>query len=437
LEPVYEIILGDDDDGLQIFQIPAVLLDPKVEIVAPGHYLTFKQGEAIDFECVVTYGQQPYTYQWHSDFDGDIAAVQNFTTSSLATVDKKGTLVPHTISIQIRDNQNRWCMDYIAVFIEPGNLVTFPTDWTIAIAVGGFVVVLGAALLLLKRRGTIGILFFFLMLMSAFMMLPAISASSEVPTFQALSPSWPEGAYDDGVKEVGIEWCGLSVWKPLPWSEINSEGFYHWIGGVGGFNKEFNWGEYSAFEEDFKDEAYGGKDSEWVDAVDIVYYQDHGGSNGVTFRSLHDDKSLHYRECRWGDGDLETIALDSCSAFFWENSTGHNVFERWADTMQGVHMVCGFATTSHNRQTRGLRFAKYMTGTGSSALTTKNAWFKACDETENSDTVTAVFYASKSSNPLNPQQDDPINDHLYGFGYVCTDPVPGTFGWYVLITSNC
>lgn len=437
LEPVYEIIYDDPDDeeeGLQIFTVSAVLLDPKVEIVTPGHWLTFKQGQAIDFECVVTYGQAPYTYKWHSDFNGDVSLTQNFTTSTLATVSKKDFLVPHTISIQVRDAQNRWCMDYIAVFIEPSELAILPTELTIAIA---SVVVLGVALLLLRRRGKVGVLFFLFILMTAFVMFPVVSSNGEVQNFQALNVEGPTGAYDDGVKEVGIEWCGLSVWKPLPNSEINSEGFYHWMGGVGGFNKEFNWGEYSAWEEDFKDEAYGGKDSDWVDAVDIVYYQDHGGPNGVTFRSLHDDKSLHYRECRWGDGDLETIAFDSCSAFRWENSTGHNVFERWAPTLQGVHMICGFATTSHNRQTRGLRFAKYMTGTGMSALTTKDSWFKACAETEGSDILTAVFYASKSPNPLNPQQDDPINDHAYGFGYVCTDPIPGSFSWYVYITSSC
>ena len=100
-------------------------------------------------------------------------------------------------------------------------------------------------------------------------------------------------------------------------------------------------------------------------------------------------------------------------------------------------MVCGFETTSYNRQTRGLKFAQYMTGAGGLALTTKDSWFKACAETEGSDVVTAVFYASKSSNPLNPQQDDPINDHAYGFGYVCTDPIPGTFGWFVFITATC
>ncbi|MFW9770404.1 MAG: DUF6345 domain-containing protein [Candidatus Thorarchaeota archaeon] len=439
LKPVYEIVLDeadDDDDIFQIFVIPATLLDPEIEITSPGHWLTFTQGQEISFESTVTYGLPPYTFSWHSDFDGVLSTSQNFSTSSLSVVEKKGVPVPHTVVVEVRDAKNALGYDYIAVFIEYGQITAFPTELTVALA--GGLVFIGLAVLLLKRRGATGILFFLLMLGSAFMMLPAISASSDFTNSRTYSPSAPTGAYDDGVKEVGIEWCGWSVWKPLPNSEKNSEGFYNWMGGPGGYSQEFNWGDYSAWERDFKAEAYGGIDDEWVDAVDFVYYQDHGGPDGVKFRSNEDDKTLHFRECRWGDGDLDTIVIDACSPLRWENNTGHNVFERWANTLQGIHMVCGFGSTSHNRQTRGGKFALYMTGFYTiPAHTIKDAWFRACSETEGSDIISAVFYASKSSNPLNPQQDDPVNDHAYGFGYVCTDPVPGTFGWYVLITSTC
>ena len=440
LEPIYEIVLNeadDDNDALQIFMVPAVLLRPEVEIVSPGHWLTFNQSEDITFECDVTYGLGPFTFEWYSDFDDLISVSQNFTISSLSAVDKKGVTVPHTIHVRVKDSYDRWCLDYIAVFIEPSTLAAFPAPLTIVAVAGGLVIVLAAALIL-KKRGVAAVLLFLLMLVSAFTILPIASARDVAHNSRTISPSAPSGAYDDGIKEVGVEWCGVSVWKPLWNSEIAVDGFYNWMGVHGGFSREFNWGEYSAWEEDFKDEAYGGKDSEWVDAVDIVYYHDHGSPDGVTFRSNHDDKWLDFRECRWGDGDLETIVMDACSTLAWENSTGHNVFERWADTLQGLHMVCGFETTACNRQTRGSKFAQYLTGYGTMpAHTTKDAWFRAAAETQGSGTIAAVFYASKSSNPLIPQQDDPVNDHAYGFGYVCTDPIPGTFGWYVLITTTC
>ena len=71
------------------------------------------------------------------------------------------------------------------------------------------------------------------------------------------------------------------------------------------------------------------------------------------------------------------------------------------------------------------------------SATIVNAWFRSCLETEPSDHVAAVFYATKSTNPYQPQWDDPIHDHAYGFGYVCSDPKPGEYKNFVYITSSC
>jgi hypothetical protein len=206
------------------------------------------------------------------------------------------------------------------------------------------------------------------------------------------------------------------------------------MGTTGGFSREFNWGEYSAWEEDFKDAQFSGTDTQWIDAVDFVYYQDHGSPNGVAFTSNHDDHGLNYWHMRLGDGDLDSIVFDACSPLAWMNSTGHDVFQRWAPAMQGIHQVCSFGTSSKNSNTRGTKFATYMTDQG---MTIINAWFKACLETEPSDHTSAVFYTTKSPNPYAPQLDDPINDHAYGFGYVCSDPKPGEFLYYVYIVNSC
>lgn len=303
---------------------------------------------------------------------------------------------------------------------------------------GSVAVLLAGLLVLRRRRGGFAILFL-LMMFSAFMFLPVNAVSRDIPEGGKFAPSAPTGAYDDGVKEIGIEWVGMSyLSKPLWNTEKNIEGFYNWMGVIGGYNREFNWGEYSAWEEDFKDEQFSGTDKEWVDAVDFVYYQDHGGPDGVAFTSNHDDKSLEYTALRLGDGDLDSIVFDACSPLAWENKTGYTVFQRWAPALQGVHQVLSFATGSHNSATRGAKFGLYMTGFGViSSMSIIHAWFRATLETEPADVQSAVIYASKSPNPLFPQLDDPINDHAYGFGYVCSDPTPGTFSWYVYITSNC
>jgi hypothetical protein len=440
LYPVWEIEIIEDDTeefhGIHsIVYIDATLFDPVVEITTPTHGISMMPGASITFDCSVSFGTPPYTYEWSSDFDGVLSTSKSFTTVSLSEILKKDTPVPHAISVRVRDAEDRGASDCIAVTIEP---VDFDMNTTLTIAVGAVAVLLVSLLVLRRRRGGF-VLLFLLMMFSAFIFLPVANAGPNASGTRTYAPSAPSGAYDDGVKEVGIEWVGMSyLSKPLWNTETNIEGFYNWMGLLGGYNREFNWGEWSAWEEDFKDAQFSGTDTEWIDAVDIVYYQDHGGPDGVAFTSQHDDGSLDFSDMRLGDGDLDTIIFDACSPLAWENKDGDDVFTRWAPTLQGIHQVCSFATGSHNSATRGTKFAFYMTGFSIiPSRTIVQAWFRATLETEGSDIQSAVFYASKSPDPLNPQLDDPINDHAYGFGYVCSDPTPGTFNWYVYITSNC
>jgi hypothetical protein len=409
----------------------ATILDPVVHIVTPSGAYVALPGESITFDCDVTWGTPPYTYEWSSNFDGVLSTSKSFSTSFLSEVTKKGVHVPHAVAVKVIDADNRGCSDCVSVTIEPGN---FNPNMTIAFAVAGIAAILLGSLVVMRRRKVLPLLFFLLMMFSAFMFLPISSARTDSISTPKFIPSAPTGAYDDGVKEIGIEWVGLSAHHPLWNTQTNIEGWYNKMATTGGFNKEFNWGEYSAWEEDFKDAQFSGTDTEWVDAVDFVYYQDHGGPDGVSFTSNHDDGSLNPWHMRLGDGDLDSIVFDACSPLAWENESGSTVFERWAPAMRGVHQVCSFASTSKNSAERGTKFATYMTDLG---MTIVNAWFRACEETEGADRVSAVFYATKSPNPLAPQLDDPINDHAYGFGYVCTDPIPGSFNYYVYIVSNC
>ncbi|MHA1137888.1 MAG: DUF6345 domain-containing protein [Candidatus Thorarchaeota archaeon] len=438
LYPVYEIELlepADNEMPIDIHNI--MILDstffrPQVEIITPSSGISMMPGASIIFNCEVQLGTPPYTYEWGSDFDGVLSTSKTFTIQTLSELTKSDIPIPHAISVRVRDAENRGASDCIAVIIET---VDFnPPNPTLTIVAVSGIAVLAAGLFILRRRKITPILFFLLMMFSAFMLFPVASATSEIPSTPKFVPSAPTGAYDDGIKEIGIEWVGMSHSKPLWNTETNIEGWYNKMGTTGGYSREFNWGEYSAWEEDFKDVTHSGTDTTWIDAVDFVYYQDHGGPNGVAFTSNHDDKGLHYLHMRLGDGDLDSIVFDACKPLAWENPDGDNVFERWAPAMQGVHQVCSFATNSMNSAVRGTNFATYMTDLG---MTIVSAWFRATLETEPSEHLAAVFYASKSSNPLNPQLDDPINDHAYGFGYVCTDPTPGSFGHYVYITTSC
>ncbi len=436
LYPVYEIEFIEEDDEIgfeihNIVQLDSTFFKPKVEITLPVSSISSMPGTSITFDCEVQLGTPPYTYEWGSDFDGVLSTSKSFSTQTLSEVLKIDVNVPHAISVRVRDAENRGASDCVAVLIEP---VDFNPNPTITIAAIASVAILVAGLFIFRRRKITPILFFLLMMFSAFLFLPIASAGSGIPDTPKFTPSVPSGAYDDGVKEIGIEWVGMSHGKPLWNTETNIEGWYNKMATTGGYSREFNWGEYSAWEEDFKDSTYSGTDTTWIDAVDFVYYQDHGGPNGVAFTSNHDDKGLEYLHMRLGDGDLDSIVFDACSPLAWENKDGDDVFARWGPSLQGIHQICSFATGSKNSATRGTAFATYMTDLG---MTIVSAWFRATLETEPGDHLAAVFYGSKSPNPLSPQLDDPINDHAYGFGYVCTDPTPGSFGNFVFITNSC
>ncbi|MFW9944612.1 MAG: immunoglobulin domain-containing protein, partial [Candidatus Sifarchaeia archaeon] len=59
--------------------IDATLLNPQVEITAPSHGISVMPGTSITFDCSVTFGTPPYTYQWGSDFDGVLSTSKTFT----------------------------------------------------------------------------------------------------------------------------------------------------------------------------------------------------------------------------------------------------------------------------------------------------------------------------------------------------------------------
>jgi hypothetical protein len=438
LFPVYKLnVLKIDTDGIDfnmLLKFDATEFKPRVYITNPSSSITVTPGTSVTFDCVVSLGTPPYTYEWKSDFEGVLSTASTFSISTLSEVLKKGVNVPHAIAVSVWDAEDRWLSDVVAVTIDSDPPLQI--DLGIILVGLGAILVIVSATIVLKRKGAF-ILFFLLMLVSAFTLFPIVSATSGVS--KTINPSPPTGAYDDGIAEVGVEWIGLSHNKPLYNNQKNTEGFYNWMYSHGSYSKGFNWHEYSAWEEDFKDASFGGTDSEWVDAVDIAYIHSHAGPQGVGFTSSHDYKALRFSEMRLGDGDLETLAIDACKSLAWVDKYGNNVFERWAPAFQGLHQVCAFVTNSANSAKTGPYFGLYMTGLGYAfqSRTIIDAWFRSCLETEGSDTVSAVFYATKSTNPYQPQQDDPINDHAYGFGYQCSDPTPGSIKHFVYITMTC
>jgi hypothetical protein len=253
---------------------------------------------------------------------------------------------------------------------------------------------------------------------------------------------------------VGVEWvCDYSaVGKDsVTCRDDCAEGFYDTIGAHPDWQGKFNRGDADAWEEHFKRSSMGGTDSSWIDDVDFAYFAGHGAGagyvdtgvgrgGGFTFgQYAHDDWVLAAipgnREPRWGDGKLEWIVLDVCSALAFKSDGGgvlYTICQRWAnsDVMNGLHYILGFRSAAHDRCSRGRIFAEYLTGArDGTKYTIREAWRKATDDTESDyydedddryyPVVGAYLRASSSGS-------NTYNDHLYGCGSVSSDPDPSS-----------
>ncbi|MHB9071756.1 MAG: DUF6345 domain-containing protein [Sedimentisphaerales bacterium] len=167
---------------------------------------------------------------------------------------------------------------------------------------------------------------------------------------------------------------------------------------------------------DCKESQYTSNNSQYIDGSDIHYHVGHGGDrwdwgNMKTLRAvIFDDSAMVPSEAKriWGNNDLEWIGFRCCKLLN-DSSRGY-----WANTMQGLHLFCGFKTNSYANDNFGKIWAERMAQQKQVYL----AWFAAADETQQNG-VEARVLAEHSDN---------WNDRLWGYGYVSSDnPVDNTY----------
>ena len=165
----------------------------------------------------------------------------------------------------------------------------------------------------------------------------------------------PAGAVATEV-DVATEWIGPS--QGLDGSPANASGFVNRMRSAGALVR-FNWGEDNAWERDFKDPAFGGTDSAWVDNVDAVFYTGHADAAGWVFNGSHDDVRLDHSEASYGQVDLEWLVIAACGPL-QEGRTPTAWWQRWGPVFRGLHLLCGYNNESADNTVEGGKWAGYM-----------------------------------------------------------------------------
>ena len=235
-----------------------------------------------------------------------------------------------------------------------------------------------------------------------------------------------------GEREVAAYWqnyAGTSGY--LPNAQGNVTGFYNTLRyhSWGIFGKP-RWCDFSGqqcyiysnasvWEDDFVD-----NNDNYIDRVDLVFYEGHGWPGGFTVRPPDDEYVQHGEvQKKWGNVDLEYMFLLSCSVLADSDQV------HWYGAFNGLHLLGGFATTAYDVSGFGSQFATNIIW----GDTYKDAWFKACDTHqpsgvrakvlgEASNNFSESMYYSPYANSVDPVQDN----YYYWYWKWCGAPTSST-----------
>ena len=343
----------------EMHPLPATGFAPVVTIKAPSSPVEVKQGESLTLSYDVRGGTPPFRVSWESNVDGHLSDEQSLVIRELSVAHREGRVTSHTIKVTVTDGRGMQDSHHILVKVHPREGAHHPEKKT------------------------------------------SVPNSSEDPY-------------------VGVEWCNIYQDAPnladISGTDASAQGFKNHIQALSNWSSRFDWGNDSAWEQDFKFATApgGGTDSYWADNVHFVFFAGHGSAGRFWFNSAVDDHEMRAQDARLGDGILNWVVLHACQTM--RANFGWTV---WCDAFQGLHQMFGFHTnTEGSTPPLGSRFAFWMTWrifSWMDAFDMQTAWKLACMECFDSSREYAVIYAGQSGT-------DTYNDHLPGFGYVSPDP---------------
>lgn len=142
-----------------------------------------------------------------------------------------------------------------------------------------------------------------------------------------------------------------------------------------------------------------GGDDVYNDAGDLSYFCGHGSSGRFYFNGSKGDDLVSASETRWGNNDVEVVAIDACQVL---DASGRTSYGN-ANINDGVHYILGFDSNALDIVTTGQYFGYYLRN----GYSVRSAWNLATREGHSSSFTGAyVRFTSQSC--------DTYGDSLFG-----------------------
>jgi Family of unknown function (DUF6345) len=145
---------------------------------------------------------------------------------------------------------------------------------------------------------------------------------------------------------IGVEWVnrfpGPCTATGLSYCDDTSVGFLNGMRSRG-HTQVFNWGDSNAWETDFRDPAFGGNDTNWIDNVDFAHFSSHGATSSAnvfngSFGTAHTDCRWRSDRARFGNRSLKWLAIDACQSL----ELSRNIIATWQNAYHGLHLIVAF-----------------------------------------------------------------------------------------------
>jgi hypothetical protein len=180
---------------------------------------------------------------------------------------------------------------------------------------------------------------------------------------------------------VGVEWInnfpGPCTQNTLSYCDETSVGFLDGMVSRG-HTSRFNWGNGNAFEQDFRDPANGGDDTNWIDSVDFAHFSSHGSTSSANifegyFGSPVTSCTWRSDKARFGNTQLEYLCLDTCNSL----ELTRDIIAVWQNAFDGLRMVLAFTDLVSDSWWTGGRGFRFGRRAGNGGRLT-DAWLDEC-----------------------------------------------------------